>query len=81
MNPNKALDPDSFSVSFFQSYWGLIGNSVVDACLRFLNGGDDLHKLNHVHVVLIPKVKFHVEWAIFDQQAFVMSFKKLLLKF
>lgn len=57
MNLNKAPGPDGFPVSFFHSYYSFIGDSMADACLSFLNEGGYLHKINHGHVVLIPKVK------------------------
>lgn len=57
MHLNKAFSVDSFSAAFFQNYWDIIGNSVPNACLNFLNGEGMLGNLNHTVITLLPKVK------------------------
>ena len=42
---------------FFQKYWHIIGNEVTEAILSILHSGHMLKKMNHTHIVLIPKKK------------------------
>ena len=42
---------------FYQKFWHIVGNDVVNAVLEFLNNGVMLPDLNHTNIVLIPKVK------------------------
>lgn len=57
MNPNKAPGPDGLTAGFYQHHWELIGPSVTNAVLDFLQGGDMPEKVNMTTIVLIPKVK------------------------
>ena len=57
MHPNKAPGPDGMNALFFQSFWGIIGEDVVDKIMLFLNNGEDIRAVNQTHIVLIPKKK------------------------
>ena len=57
MGPTKALGPDGINALFYQKFWHIVGNNVVNAVLEFLNNGVMLPNLNHTNIVLIPKVK------------------------
>lgn len=57
MGANKAPGPDGFTARFFQTHWGVIGNSVANAVLNFLNGGLMPEGVNQTTIVLIPKIK------------------------
>jgi hypothetical protein len=56
MGPNKAPGPDGFTAGFFQRHWSLVKESVVNAVLGFLNGGEMCNEVNRTVLVLIPKV-------------------------
>jgi hypothetical protein len=56
MSPNKAPRPDGFTAGFFQKHWTLVKDSVTNAVLGFLNGGDMSEVVNQTVLVLIPKV-------------------------
>jgi hypothetical protein len=57
MHPSKAPGPDGMSSFFFQKYWHIVGQDVVTAIFSVVNSGHMLQKLNHSHLVLIPKKK------------------------
>ncbi|XP_074306449.1 uncharacterized protein LOC141641696 [Silene latifolia] len=57
MNPLKAPRPDGMNGLFFQTYWHIVGPSVVRQVLRILNGAPMPGNMNLTHTVLIPKMK------------------------
>ena len=55
MHLSKSPGPDGMSPFFFQKNWYIVGRDVIEAVLLILNSGHLLHKMNHTHIVLIPK--------------------------
>ena len=55
MHPSKSLGPDGMSPFFFQRFWPIVGPDVTSAVLSVLHSGHCLRKMQHSHVVLIPK--------------------------
>lgn len=61
LGPTKALGPDEYQVIFFfQKDWGIVGYDVTKVCMDILNGGKDVKEFNDTNVILIPKMKNHV---------------------
>ena len=56
MAPLKSPGPDGMLPIFYQHYWSLVGNDVVDDILYFLNLRNLLPSLCHSFITLIPKV-------------------------
>ena len=57
MTPLKSPDPDGMPLLFYQSYWSLLGDDIVQATLEYLNLGSLPPSLGHSFITLIPKVK------------------------
>ena len=55
MHLSKSPGPDGISPCLFQKNWYIVGRDVIEAVLLILNSGHLLHKMNHTHIVLIPK--------------------------
>ena len=56
MAPLKSPGLDGMPPIFYQHYWSLVGNDVVDDILYFLNSGNLPPSLCHSFITLIPKV-------------------------
>lgn len=57
MHPTKALSKDDILAMFYQIYWHIVGESVTNACLKFLNKHKDFYEFNHTLLASIPKFK------------------------
>ncbi|XP_020262770.1 uncharacterized protein LOC109838764 [Asparagus officinalis] len=54
---NKARSPDGYSMSFFKSAWGIIGEEISLAIEDFFKTGKLLGEINSTSITLIPKVQ------------------------
>ena len=57
MGPTKVSEPDGMNALFYQKFWHIVGNEVIDAVLDFLHTGHMMLDINYTHKFLIPKVK------------------------
>lgn len=55
--PAKAPEKDGIPAVFYQKYWKMVGNSVINAYLNYLNENRVFNDLNHTLLALVPKVK------------------------
>lgn len=55
----KAPRPDGFQAGFYQNYWDLVGNEILDVVEEFFNSHLSLKHINQTLITLIPKVKNH----------------------
>lgn len=55
MHPSKSQGLNGVSPFLCQKYWHIIGTNVTDTVLSILHSGHMLNKMNHTHIVLIPK--------------------------
>ena len=56
MHPSISPGLDGMSPFFFQMYWNIVGDDVIEVVLSILSSGHMLHKMNYTHIVLIPKI-------------------------
>ena len=56
MHPTKAPGPDGMSTTFFQNYWGIVGNDVTCMVLNVLNNNMSLIEINRTNITLVPKI-------------------------
>ena len=56
MHPSKSPGPDGMSPFFFQKYENIVGDDVIEELLSVLSSGHFLHKINYIHIILIPKI-------------------------
>ena len=57
MHPTKSPGPDGMPPLFFQKYWSIVGQDVIDCVLNILNTGEMPPRLNDTYICLIPKIK------------------------
>ncbi len=53
--PDRAPGPDGFPLLFYQRYWGLIREDVLEVFSKFHSGAIDLSSVNRGWICLIPK--------------------------
>ena len=53
----KSPGPNGFNGFFYQKYWEIVRNDVIEAVKGFFRTGRMLRELNVIEIVLIPKVK------------------------
>ena len=57
MYPLKSPGPDGMPPLFYQYFWHVVGDSVVNSVINFLNTGVASPNFHNTHIFLIPKVK------------------------
>lgn len=60
IGPSKAPRFDGFPPLFFQRYWSIVMEDVLNFALGVLNNSNDLELVNTIDIVLIPKLSNHV---------------------
>jgi len=56
MKSNSSPGPDGMPTLFYQTYWHIIGQDVIQFALHILNNEGDPSSVNHTFIALIPKV-------------------------
>lgn len=64
MYPIKASGTDGFPALFFQKYWKIIGDKMVESCMDILNGRRSKKDWNSTYIALISNVKN--PWMVLD---------------
>ena len=57
MEHNKAPGPDGFSAEFYQNFWDVIKDDLMELFMALQGGQLDLFKLNFGEIILFPKIK------------------------
>ncbi|XP_026428903.1 uncharacterized protein LOC113324832 [Papaver somniferum] len=55
MGAKKAPGPDGFTGVFFQTYWDIVGDSVIQMAKQFFETEHLITQFNHINIALIPK--------------------------
>lgn len=65
MDPLKAPGPNGLPPIFFQHYWGVIGDDVMEGVISCLTTGNIPAGINQTYISLIPKVKCLTRVSVF----------------
>lgn len=52
---DKAFSPDECPLFFFQKFWSMVGQDLINLGVDFSNGGCDLERINFASIALFPK--------------------------
>lgn len=63
INPDKAPGADGMTSAFFQENWLMVKEDITRMVLDFFQEGRLFKKLNHTHIILIPKVRLPTKMA------------------
>lgn len=55
MKAEKSPGPDGLNLGFYQHFWDIIGNDLLNICFKFFLTGKLPSNLNATHTILIPK--------------------------
>lgn len=55
LKANSAPGPDGLTNLFYQKYWNIIGEDLMDYILNILNNKGNMETINHTFISLIPK--------------------------
>lgn len=53
---SSAPGPDGITALFYQIFWNVIGQDILDYTLNILNKGGNPGQINHTFLSLIPKI-------------------------
>ncbi|GAA0168847.1 hypothetical protein LIER_23471 [Lithospermum erythrorhizon] len=80
MSGSKSPRPDGMSAKFFQHFWDIVGDSLCNMVLCFLNDARFLKKLNFTLITLIPKVERPIQMSQFRPMALCNTVVKVIGK-
>ena len=80
MGPTRASGLDGMNALFYQKFWHVVSDAVVNAILDFLNDEIMLLALNHTNIVLIPKIKNPEKMSDFRPISLCNVFYKIISK-
>lgn len=81
LHPDKSLGPDGMTPAFYQKYWNIVGNNVIQLVRSFFNECKFLNHLTDTNIVLVPKKKNPVVMRILGQFLYVMWCTRYVLMF
>lgn len=67
LNADKAPRPDWFNFHFFQKFWHLVCNDLIDIFQSFDNNNMDMLCLTLAYITLIPKIEGQMNRKTLDQ--------------
>ena len=56
LNPHKSSGPDGIPAFFYQEFWSLVRQDVLNYVHAFFHSGTPLKSLNQTYLTLIPKI-------------------------
>ena len=69
LGSHKSLGPNGIPTFFYQEYWNIVKQDILDTVHAFFHSGTLLKSVNKTFITLVPKIPIHEEVSHFKPKS------------